>query len=359
MSKRRNRIKFTHFAPITLENLTETWAIVHKTCKNKRELYFFSLNLQANLWCILKELRQREYTPGKFRCFMIFEPKPRLVMSQSVKDKIVNHFIANQYLLPLLEFRLVDANTATRKHKGSSYAMRLLKKYFAELQAKHPNQKVYALKMDVSKYFYRIDHQILFEKLRCKIKDRDILNILKVIIDETNKPYVNESIKLYNEKYGTDIPLYEQGCGLSIGAMTSQFLAIFYLNDLDHYIKETLGCRYYIRYMDDFLILSPDKDRLKYIYKEIERQLHTLKLTVNPKSRLYNCDSGFIFLGYRHYLDRKHHLHIKCYAKTRIKIRRRLKYLAKHDPEKYKLSLASYQGYFIGESGKKKKRPKI
>jgi len=289
---------------------------------------------------------------------MIFEPKPRLVMSQSVKDKIVNHFIANQYLLPLLEFRLIDANTATRKYKGSSYAMKLLKRYFVELRAKNPHSKIYALKVDVSKYFYRIDHRILLQKLRRKIKDKDIMNILKIIINETNKPYINECVNLYNQKYGTDIPLYEEGRGLSIGAMTSQFLAIFYLNDLDHYIKEALRCNYYIRYMDDFLILDTDKARLKVVFAEIERELNEINLSVNPKSRIYNCSSGFIFLGYRYFLDQKQQLHIKCYAKTRIKIRRRLKYLEKHDQEKYRLSLASYQGYFIGESEHKKKRSK-
>ena len=140
--------------------------------------------------------------------------------------------------------------------------------------------------------------------------------------------------------------------------MTSQFLAIFYLNDLDHYIKEALRCKYYIRYMDDFLILDTDKARLKVVFAEIERKLNEINLSVNPKSRIYNCSSGFIFLGYRYFLDQKQQLHIKCYAKTRIKIRRRLKYLEKHDREKYRLSLASYQGYFIGESEHKKKRPK-
>ena len=77
--------------------------------------------------------------------------------------------------------------------------------------------------------------------------------------------------------------------------MTSQFLAIYYLNDLDHYIKEKLKCKYYVRYMDDFLILDQDKERLKYIYREIMQKLEELSLLINKKSNLYRVSRGFSF----------------------------------------------------------------
>lgn len=87
-----------------------------------------------------------------------------------------------------------------------------------------------------------------------------------------------------NSNFNTDIPYYKYNTGLSIGAMTSQFLAIYYLNDLDHFIKEKLKAKYYIRYMDDFLIFDTNKDRLKEIWKEIEKVVNDLKLKLNPKS---------------------------------------------------------------------------
>ena len=180
---------------------------------------------------------------------MIFEPKARLVMSQTVFDKIINHFVANYYLIPFLDNKLIDSNVATRKNKGSSYAINLLKKYFNKLIINNPGKEIYYLKIDISKYFYSIDHNILTKMLDKDIADEDVISLIKIIIAETNSDYVNDNIRFYNNTYGTDIPYYKNNKGLSIGAMTSQFLAIFYLNELDHYIKEKLHCKYYIRYM--------------------------------------------------------------------------------------------------------------
>ncbi|MBR3056236.1 RNA-directed DNA polymerase [Candidatus Saccharibacteria bacterium] len=237
---------------LTYEKVYSAWNTVSHTCKNKQGLFEFMLFAHVRVDKILEELKQRKYYPHKYRCFMIFEPKPRLVMSQSIRDKVVNHFVAREYLLPLLERTLIDTNVATRTGMGSSYATKMLRRYLSQMMAKRPGAKIYAMKVDVSKYFYTIDHEILFEKLERRIKDGDVLEILRRIVGETNKPYINRVIDGFNAYYHTDIPHYEQGKGLSIGAMTSQFLAIYYLNDLDHYIKEVLGCRWFIRYMDDF-----------------------------------------------------------------------------------------------------------
>ena len=114
---------------ITYENIYEMWKIIKKTCKNKDEVYSFSLNLNTNLYKIYNELKTINYKPNKFNPFMIFEPKPRLVMSQKIKDKIVNHFVTNFYLLPILDKSLINSNVATRINKGSGYADKLLKKY--------------------------------------------------------------------------------------------------------------------------------------------------------------------------------------------------------------------------------------
>lgn len=114
------------------------------------------------------------YKPLPFRLFLIFEPKARLVMSQTVSE-------------------------------------------------------IYVLKINISKYFYTIPHDILIEKVSKKIQDKNVIKIIKTIIDETDKPYINNTIDKLNQKYGTSIPHYEKGVGLSIGAMTSQFLAIFFL----------------------------------------------------------------------------------------------------------------------------------
>ena len=225
---------------ITYENILDVWNTVRKTCKNKREVFKFSLNLQSNIMNVYNSLKNKTYVPSKYHTFMIFEPKPRLVMSQCVFDKVVNHFVAKYYLLPYLENSLMDLNVATRCGKGSAGAMKIMRKNLNEiLMWKHPKE-IFCLKIDISKYFYTIDHNILMSKLERHILDKDVLDTIKKILDETNKDYINHSILHYNKRYNTDIPLYLNNKGLSIGAMTSQFLAIFYLNDLDHFIVEKL-----------------------------------------------------------------------------------------------------------------------
>ena len=161
----------------------------------------------------------------------------------------------------------------------------------------------------------------------------------------TNKGYINNNIGFYNSKYNLDIPYYVNNKGLSIGAMSSQFLAIFYLNDLDHYIKEKLRCKYYIRYMDDILILSYDKEYLKYCYGVIKEELSKLKLSVNKKSNIYKLSNGFNFLGYR-YRVINNKLDISFSNDNYYKIVNNLFNLLYKRPIKYYKSHASYYGVF-------------
>ena len=333
-----------YYKKLNYDNLYNTWKIVRKTCKNKKAILKLEINKGTNICNIYKSLIEGKYKPMPLRLFMIFEPKPRLVMSQSVGDKIVNHFVAKYYLLPYLEKKLIDTNVATRKNKGSKYAGKLIEDYINDIRIKNNNKEIYALKIDISKYFYNIDHEILLNKIRKEIKDKNVINLLKIIINETNKSYINDNIKRYNKEYNTEIPLYKEGVGLSIGAMTSQFLAIYNLNDLDHYIKENLKCKYYIRYMDDFIILDIDKEKLKKIKDIIEIKLKELKLKINPKSNIVKLTTGFSFVGYK-YIIENNKFKIKYRNKTLKKIKKKLKDLKKYDLAKYYKSYGSYYGY--------------
>lgn len=292
-----------YYDKITYDNVYSTWNIVRKTCKNKKAIFRFYLNRSTNIYNLYRVLLYNQYQPLPFRLFMIFEPKPRLVMSQTVADKIINHFVANYYLLPYLEKKLIDSNVATRKGKGSKYALKLIEDYVNQIRIKEPHKEIYALKIDISKYFYNIDHTILIQKLEKDIKDKKVIEIIKTIIAETNKPYINEKIRELNLENRTDIPYYKENVGLSIGAMTSQFLAIYYLNDLDHFIKEKLKCKYYIRYMDDFIVLDTNRDKLKEIWKIIGKEIEKLKLKVNPKSNIIKLTVGFSFVGYKYKIE--------------------------------------------------------
>lgn len=320
------------------------WNIVRKTCKNRKAIFRYSLNKNVNNYLIYRILKERKYKPYPFRLFLIFEPKARLVMSQTVSDKIVNHFVTNYYLLPYLENKLIDQNVATRKNKGSSYANKLVLDYINKIRLNNKSSKIYCLKLDISKYFYSINHNILMNKLEKEIKDKDILSLIRTIISETNQPYINETILKYNNKYNTDIPLYKKDVGLSIGAMTSQFLAIFYLNDIDHYIKEKLHMKYYVRYMDDFMIFDVSKERLKEVKNKISELVEELDLKLNPKSGIYDLTGGVSFLGYTYkIIDTK--LQVSYRKKTYMKITKKLRKLTKTDSLEYYKSYASYYGY--------------
>ena len=281
--------------------------------KNKTKLLRFEYNYVSNIVYIKNILEDRKYIPGKYNIFIIKEPKLRLIMSQNIIDKIINHLVSEYLLVEVFDKTLIDSNIATRKNKGTDYGVKLLKKYIKKLN----NNKFYILKFDISKYFYNLDHEILKNIISKKIKDKDAINLLYKIIDSTDYSYINKRIndlknreiekilnrnnldkeRLINEI--KSIPEYKNGKGLPIGNMSSQFLAILYLNELDHYIKEELKIKYYIRYMDDGILLHTDKEYLKKCLEKIEKILGRYGLKLNNKTRIYSSDEGFEFLGYK------------------------------------------------------------
>jgi len=140
------------------------------------------------------------------------------------------------------------------------------------------------------------------------------------------------------------IPRYPKGKGLPIGNMTSQLLAVYFLNDLDHYIKERLHCKYYIRYMDDFVIFDHDKERLKELKIIISEKLKEFKLELNKKTNIYDLNHGFGFLGYRFLLKGKK-LIIKINPQTKRRIKKKMRKLRNVNAPNYEQVKASYMGY--------------
>lgn len=297
---------------VDIEVIKDMYNKVRVSTKNKKKIEVFEDFYTCNITSVYETLVNKSYNPGKYNIFLISEPKVRVVMSTSVFDKLINHLIAKYFLINVLEKDLIDENIATRENKGTKYGIDLLKNYLNEL--KKEGKDIYYLKFDISKYFYNIDHDILKRLIRRRIKDRNVLSILDKIIDSTDMDYVNKTInKLKSNKIKKNsdiniikevesIPIYKKGKGLPIGNMTSQFLAIYYLNELDHYIKEDLGIKYYIRYMDDGILLSCDKSYLKRCLKEINRVVNSLLLKLNKKTKIGHIKNGIDFLGFRFYI---------------------------------------------------------
>lgn len=177
---------------IKYENIKYIFYKVKRSCKNKEAINKFKLNLNINLYRILELLYKREYKFNKYKIFMIKDPKYRIIMSENIQDKIVNHLISKYILLPSLESKFIDTNVATRINRGSSYAYNKFIKYINNL--KYQKKEIYVLKIDIKKYFYNIEHNILFNKISKYIKDKDALKIIKDIINSTNEEYVNKNI---------------------------------------------------------------------------------------------------------------------------------------------------------------------
>lgn len=362
--KRKNNL---YDSSISLENLYKMYNIIKKKMVNKKLLYKYFLNLNTNIYNIVDKLEKFNYTFGTYFIFLIKEPKYRIIMCQNLSDKIVNHWVSKYILIPALEPSLIDTNVATRTGKGSEYAFKTIINYYNKIDK---NKEYYVLKIDIKKYFYNIDHEILYLKLAKKIKDKKALFFVKTIIESTDNHYINKAInyikakelgivknnnstnkvkeRLINEI--NNIPIYHKGKGLPIGNLSSQILAIFFLSDIDHFIKENLKHKMYIRYMDDLVIIDSDKNKLKNTMSIITEKLEQEKLQVNNKSNIYALSDGFIFLGYK-FIAKNDMLYINYNKQTLKKVKYNLKY--KKNVEDYLRSVNSYKGYFIRGTNKR------
>ena len=283
-----------------IENIEDAYEEVCRNTKNKNKVDRFKEYKCIYIARIYAILKNKVYVPGPYTKFIIYEPKKRKIASQGMQDKTINHLVARHILYPALSSCLLDVNVASRKFLGTSKGLEYYNKFNIKNKIKY--KEFYILKCDVSKFFSSIDQDILKEKLKCKIKDKDALKIVFDIIDSEKS-------------------------GLNIGSMTSQILAIFYLNDMDHFIKEVLKIKYYVRYQDDFLLFHPSKSYLNFCLKEIKNFLIKEKLTLNNKTRLFKCNNNFIFLGrnkygnYSKYRDVRRKLKKKKYLYKNGKIR--------------------------------------
>ena len=253
-----------------MKNILKTYNKVCRNTKNERKVRNYREYKCIYISRIYETLKNRTYEVGPYNVFTIYEPKERRIVSQGLHDKVINHLVSREILLPSIIPCLIDENIASRKGMGTKKGYELLQEYHRKCKLKYG--EYYILKCDISKFFASIDQERLKEKLKRRIKDKDALDIVFKIIDSEEQ-------------------------GLGIGNMTSQILAIFYLNDMDHFIKEDLNIKYYVRYQDDFILFHPSKEYLKYCFEEIKKFVKKEKLKLNKKSRLYKATNNFIFLG--------------------------------------------------------------
>ena len=246
-------------------------------------------------------LNNGTYEMSKYSKFKVFEPKERVIMALPFRDRVVQHYICDYFFEPLMERGFIYDTYACRKGKGAHNGLDRLK-YFMQRHYRQHGCDGWVLKCDIGKFFYSIDHDVLKATLYKITKDSGINWLIKQIIDSTESP------------------------GIPLGNQTSQWMANLYLSSLDHFIKEHLQIKHYIRYMDDFLLIHPDKEYLRFCRGEIERYVEEiLELTLNNKTHIFPLRNGVDFLGFHTYLTESGKVIRKLRQSSKNRTRRKLK----------------------------------
>ncbi len=270
----------------------------------------FNYNLEPELFKLRSELKEKIYHPGAYKSFRIYDPKPRLISAAPYRDRVVHHALCN-IIVPLIEKSFIHDSYANRVGYGSHRAL--------ERFIQFARSSRYVLQCDIRKYFPSIDHEILKQIIRRKIKCKDTLWLIDTIIDSSNP---QEPVIEYFP--GDDLlsPLLRRR-GLPIGNLTSQFFANVMLDNFDHFVKEKLRVKKYLRYVDDFALFGDDWEFLTQARIEIEQYLATLRLIIHPiKSQLFETRHGANFVGFRVLPDR-----VRVRNDNLRRARRRLKQL--------------------------------
>lgn len=286
-------IKNLYQSIFSFDNLLLAADKAQKGRKNSNNVANFNFNLEWELLRLHEELKSQTYQPGKYHTFYIFDPKKRMISAAPFRDRVVHHAICN-IIHPIFERTFIFDSYANRKGKGTHAAINRCQ-YFLR-------KNKYVLKADIRKYFPSIDHEILKLIIRKKIGCAKTLWLVDLIIDNSNR---QEDFFQYYPKDDLFTP-FERKKGLPIGNLTSQYFANIYLNTLDHFIKETLQQKYYIRYVDDFVIFDQSKEKLKQVRKAIIQFLCRLRLTLHPnKCYITPTEKGITFLGQRIFTTHK------------------------------------------------------
>lgn len=277
----------------------------------------FTANLEENLIEIQNELMHHTYEVGRYREFFVYEPKQRLIMALPFKDRVIQ-WATYRVLNPVFENQFYEHSYACRVGKGTHLAAETLQDWL-RVVSKKPG-KWYYLKMDISKYFYRVDHEVLLNMIGRRIKDPEVMHLLRLIIcSEGTKFGLPAASSLI------EVDVRESGRGMPIGNLTSQLFANIYLNELDNFVKHELRTHYYVRYMDDFILLSDDKKQLHEWKESIMNYLETeLGLHTNNKTCVRPISLGVEFVGYNIW-----NTHMKLRKSTVNRMRKRLKYIQK------------------------------
>jgi retron-type reverse transcriptase len=262
----------------SMNNLIPAWKKARNGKTKKLYVIEFEQNTRENLLKLHEELENQTYAPKPLKTFILRDPKTRKISKSSFRDRLVHHALV-RILEPIFDKTFIYNSCANRIGKGNLFAL----KRFELFKRKVTNNlcsESFCLKADIKHYFQEVNHKILIGLIKRKIIDKKIISLIdKILINGQSK----------------------EGVGMPLGNLTSQFFANIYLNELDYFIKHKLRAKYYIRYVDDFVILHNSKEQLQIWKIEIDEFLkQRLKLELHTqKSKIIFLSRGIDFVGFR------------------------------------------------------------
>ena len=227
---------------------------------------------------LIEQLKNKTYRISAYNEFKVYEPKERVIKTTSFKDKVVQHSLCDNVILPRLQNVFIYDNCAGQKDKGTLFGLNRLSEQMQEFHKRY-GFNGYILKCDISKFFYNISHEQLKDIVNYWFShDSDICWLCNLFIDSTD------------------------GKGIPLGNQVNQGFALLYLDGMDKLIKWELGIEFYGRYMDDFYLIHQSKEYLKDCLEVIAEYLATLDLTLNKKTQIFPFKSGVNYLGFHTYI---------------------------------------------------------
>jgi RNA-directed DNA polymerase len=279
---------------VSFDNLLAAFSRARRGKRTKLAVAAFEAGLEVELLRLQDELASGAYRPGPYRSFYVHEQKRRLITAAPFRDRVVHHALL-RVLEPVFEPAFIHDSYACRTGRGQHQAI--------------DRYHQYVLRGDVAKFYPSVDHQILLGMVRRRVRDSRLVRLVTMIVD--SGAGILESEYPMSWFPGDDLftPLSRRR-GLPIGNLTSQFFGNVYLNELDHFVKERLRCRAYLRYMDDFAVFGDDPAELAARRRDIGECLAGLRLVPQRgRTRVWCTSDGAEFLGFRvfpgHRLPRK------------------------------------------------------
>lgn len=270
---------------ISVENLLLAWKEFSHNKRKRQDVEEFSLGLADNIFALHDDLRNHTYRHGPYQAFRINDPKPRDIHKATVRDRLLHHAVYRK-LYPFFDRTFIADSYSCRRGKGTHRAFNRFCQ-FGAMVGRNSTRTCWVLKCDIRKFFASIDQEILLAILRRYIPDADVVLLLAEVVTSFSSTGI--------------------GKGLPLGNLTSQLLVNVYLNEFDQFVKHRLKAKHYVRYADDFVILSRDRPWLSGLILRIAAFLETrLALTLHPdKISIRTFASGVDFLGWVHFPDHR------------------------------------------------------